>query len=378
MLSRTPTSRVYALLLTIACAAPAENGPDTSASITVAAEPDLVLGYDDSPGGPFFRVTAAAITSSGHIVVADAGNHRIVVYRPDGTLSFSAGGPGGGPQEFQTLSDVGEWDEDAIYAFDALARRVSLWSLTGEYAGSISLAGEGRARALQRLPDGFALLSVAQGTGPRQVGERAVDSAFVILLDAAGRERRTLLRAPYLRTAAIASPEGSVRITQLPFDAMGVVSLGRRAASIGWSSDSLVQRHSYDGRQVDSIRIPIPARDLSRDVIEAWASARAESTPASDRPRTIAYLAGLPHGERLPRFDRAVEDEEEMIWIREFLSPSDTVASWVLLQPDGSVAQRLTLPTQLELLYVSTDVAVGVVRDELDRELVVRLAVTRS
>lgn len=71
------------------------------------------------------RVTAAAVVDDG-IVIADAGNRRLLFMSANGTVTDSLGRRGSGPGEFQWIHRVFAI-ADTVFAFDGFEGRVTAW-----------------------------------------------------------------------------------------------------------------------------------------------------------------------------------------------------------------------------------------------------------
>jgi len=71
------------------------------------------------------RVTAAAVVGDG-VVIADAGNQRLLLLSASGTVTDSLGRRGSGPGEFQWIHRVFA-SGDTVIAFDGFEGRVTVW-----------------------------------------------------------------------------------------------------------------------------------------------------------------------------------------------------------------------------------------------------------
>ena len=97
----------------------------------------LTLGTPGKPGKegePFRRPTAAAISSSGDIFVADGyDNARVHKYSPEGKLLKSWGKPGTGPSEFNLVHGVWVDKEDHIWVADRQNHRIQIFDTDGRF-----------------------------------------------------------------------------------------------------------------------------------------------------------------------------------------------------------------------------------------------------
>lgn len=93
----------------------------------------------------------------GRVVVADAGNSRLVEFDADGSLRSTLGRRGEGPGEFRNMLVMRTWIGDSIVVWDDRARRVSVITPEVTFAGSFRLTlpeGLAFARVLGVYPDG--------------------------------------------------------------------------------------------------------------------------------------------------------------------------------------------------------------------------------
>jgi 4-amino-4-deoxy-L-arabinose transferase-like glycosyltransferase len=108
---------------------------------TEIRQPELVISEGLS------KPKGIAVDKDGNIYVGDRGNHRVVVYSPDGKKlrewgkaapEPAAGGqtqPAHQPGEFADISDLAVTQDGTVYVFDS-EPRVQAFKTTGEYIGS--------------------------------------------------------------------------------------------------------------------------------------------------------------------------------------------------------------------------------------------------
>ena len=145
-------------------AADSSEGEWTEASRwIVEPEPLLRLGtLDGSADETFVDISAIEILPDGAIVVADNGTSTVRVFETNGSLRHAFGARGEGPGEFSRLTSVGLYRADSLFTTDALQRRITIWSPTGEAARTFLLPPVPSSRTPLRL-DGATSCSF---TGP--------------------------------------------------------------------------------------------------------------------------------------------------------------------------------------------------------------------
>jgi len=104
------------------------------------APPDVALespafrhGWSDGDV-PFQTLRSAHLRSDSSIVAMDSGANRIYVFRPDGTLADSLGGPGRGPGEFLDVFGTVLLPGDTLLVFDQRTNRVTTFAPDGDLA----------------------------------------------------------------------------------------------------------------------------------------------------------------------------------------------------------------------------------------------------
>jgi sugar lactone lactonase YvrE/4-amino-4-deoxy-L-arabinose transferase-like glycosyltransferase len=120
--------------------APAASLPPTTRQ-SEARQPLLTFG-----SGDLSKPRGIAIDGSGNVYVGDRGNHRVVVYTPDGKVARTWGeaapeNSGGEaqaikPGQFADINDVAVGDDGTVYVFDS-NMRVQAFTGQGEPKGSI-------------------------------------------------------------------------------------------------------------------------------------------------------------------------------------------------------------------------------------------------
>jgi DNA-binding beta-propeller fold protein YncE len=119
-----------------------------------------------------------AVGEDGRIYAAEESNHRISVFNPDGSLSFSFGEQGGAPGQFERPSGVAVGPSGNIYVADTWNYRVQVFTPDGEYVTSWGQRGE--------LGSGAPIQPFDAFWGPRAV---AVDSSEQVYVADTGNKR---------------------------------------------------------------------------------------------------------------------------------------------------------------------------------------------
>jgi hypothetical protein len=364
-------------LLPISCA---QQSPSAGTAVPARwqiLEPALLeLGSDDGDDHAIFhRVAAVHRNSRGDVFVAD-GSREIRVFDRSGALLRRFGGPGGGPGEFSTIQKLQPLSGDTLYALDGFAARATILTEDGAVVRTLWLRS-GPSPWLAKVAAGY----VAGTSRPPlafPVGSRAFEYARFLLLAEDGDTIRTLATLPVRDMYRVQAPAGT-RTTTVPFDPHGQFAFGSDSWYFAWPAEWTITRYRYEpDSAVDTIRVDRPLRRLEPSAIEQWIDARLATTPPHELAALRRYWRAFPYRETLPAFDRMLLDEEENLWVREYVIAGDAAATWVILAADGRVLAELQTPPDLQLMHVGRDVAVGVRRDEYDREYIVAYELRRE
>lgn len=347
----------------------------------VDLEPLVVIGAQpDEPDALLFGVTEAAKLSDGRILVANAGTFVVKVFRKDGSLHSQIGGKGEGPGEFRFPGPLRVTEGDTIVLWEGDARGRARFSAQGELIEHTRLSAavipnlqnafepSGRGEAFFLLPD----LSSELGSEARRLTQwLARVTADGSRIDTLGVWPTTLRRA--MRIGA------SSTSVSAPFSPTTVLTTGGRPERvlIGDSEVPVLHVLDLDGHEVLRIRWDEHRRTPSPQDLDVAMERAVRFRPEPERTRRAEALRSFRVGP-VPAFDQLILDRMGHVWARRFVLPSDTAASWNVFDPAGIWLGVVTVPTGLNLTEIGPDYILGVVRDELDVELVVELALGRG
>jgi hypothetical protein len=160
-------------------------------------------------------------------------------------------------------------------------------------------------------------------------------------------------------------------------DPEGIYWLGATAAFYGWSADSAIVKADYQTGRIDTLWVGLPARPVTLAIKDALVKVLLEDAAPYNPPGFEARLRDLPFLPHLPRFDRIVEDEEGMLWVRQFPVAPDTIARWLVMALDGGSPQEISFPVAFDPMHISKTDVTGVLVDDLDRHQVVGFPLRR-
>ena len=310
---------------------------------SLAEDADFLLDEDEV--GFLAGTPAGILGASGLVVVADPGNHRILVLDSLGRLQRTIGRRGQGPLEFLELRSMSAWPGDSVLAFD-YRNGPSVFSpetgegrtvrLDGMFPPNLALSGpdtdqlwlvEGQLIApgqyeagRQRLP-----ISVARWQPPDSV-VRVTSVAGSELHFGPGGRGFSKPPVRYKTSVAAGSgllfvSEGDPRLTVL--DATGAVQLEVQVAGTGVELTGDVRQ------QVTDSLFALVA--LTRIRMEK----RLEKAPLPDN------TAG---------FDVTMLARDGSLWLAGRSIPGIEERLWINLEQDGSPLRRLTMPRSIRVL----------------------------
>lgn len=301
---------------------------------------------------PLHRVCGAGFLPDGKIVIADAGNVRMLIASADGRLEKSFGRKGAGPGEFDSILSM-HVAGDTILTYDSGLRRVTQWSRSGALIGTAPIAATEGATAEYRGAFGASDFLVSEYRA-RVTGPSGLTLDTVQLLRAT-RQRSTAQfpRFPWSYTYLYSEPDGSAatgyRTPFLGETKSAVVDGFLVVVPLGTSQ---AQVFTAAGVQTRIVPLPTVLRPSSRTAVNAYRDSLLEASRAvgalnprsEDRIRRV-FGDGFPVPPSTSVAD-AVAVVGARVWIRLFQAAPRGTSTWVVVDPAvGVVTARLELPS---------------------------------
>ena len=340
-----------------ACEPRTSKGPIGEPTTYSVADTVLAIGLsDDREGHALFQVRGAVRNSSGRLYIADGGSGEIRGYDSDGALVATYGRTGAGPGEHRGLGGLWFAQGDTVVSYDGVAGKLIYWSSDGQpnreerVAAADQMIGGGIPGSSQYLQ-----LTVNR---PFQfpVGTSHHDSMTVSVSGSARAVR--LGTFGYETRYAATLPTGGLIFTPLPLEPKASYAAGRKAIYVGDGSRWHVRIFAPTGEELAPIEPTVPRRPLTVEAREAWKKPLIEGMPVEQRPAMESYLAALPYSDSLPAYDALVVDEMDMLWIREFPVPGDSLVTWRVYAEEGRKTGELRLRVRERLFQVGDDFVV--------------------
>lgn len=333
-------------------------------------DPVPALDLTTSGSGPdheFYRVTDAAILSSGVIAVAEWDSNEIRLYSPEGRFLSRAGGDGEGPGEFRRLFRLQPLPGDSLAAFDSRLVRLTVLAPRGEVARVISLSPL-LLSALDLLEDGslvglISWPSLELFEGNREVLHR--QPVGVLRLSASGEVMDTIAVAA--GHDEFIFEQGSARSLFIK-DSHIVVHGGE--IFLGDSDRMEVSVFDPSGRLTRIFRVP--GLDLSISAEEIAHERAGWLGPNSSQERR-EIVARIPVPDTKPAYSSLHVDSEGNTWAEEYRQgwwafTDDVPRRWTVFGPDGKWLGEVNLPPRFTVYRIGRDYILGLARDDLEVE----------
>ncbi len=347
--------------------APTDPGRESTIEILWAHE----RGAD---GQGFEQILGAVTFPSGVIGVADHKAARVHFFSSTGASLTWSGTIGSGPGEFRELTAFGIALNGTAWAYDRSLRRVTWVGEDGQMVRSAQVetaAASWSADVVGEFESG-ALVIVGK-TVPVPDGQRTTstyrDSTLVVAYVPGDSMTEVIGRFPLFDMTVGRNSRGPTTSVH-PHGPRLQATVDRRGHGVwvGFSDTPEIRLFSAAGVVLDSIPVPLEPRKATpaENAVVEERRARLHLDPSS--------LAEAP--EHMPLFGRLLSTAEGDVWVEVIVEPGDP-PRWVVLRPDRSPPETVTLPERFTLLEVNGTRILGVSRDEDDVETLIHAVLRR-
>lgn len=331
-------------------------------------EPEYILAYAWRPRR----------LSDGRIIVPNRIGDVIKIYDAGGTYLSEFGGEGGGPGEFEYISNVWTTGGDTILVSDGRRATVSTFSPTGDFLSSTMLPrSEIDGSVLAWFEDGSFLAHRMTNPfiQPRPQVSRdsmelrwyGADHALVRVVGLLGGFRRYKFSDgsdhlfPFSPRLMWAPASDRIVVGNGDHPEMQVVSRGGLVQLIRW-------RHAE--------------AELGGTEVREFEQMLTEDLEENERPVLRRRLAELAGTHQFPHYAALLVDELGYVWVRQYRWRTDNVwtgsaylmttgpGDWWVFEPGGAWLGTVRMPEGLDLSQVGEDFILGTHRDELGVERV--------
>lgn len=325
----------------------------------------LRLGEDtDESAYLFGQIANLAVDSKGRILIADRRPPSVVVFSVDGERLGSVGGEGKGPGEYVAASGVFVSPSDSVYVMDrpygSGYPRLHVYAPTDfMYVRQIRFTYDedwGSVSSTIGVSDHGPIMRYNTIILPDNVGEPR--HSYAVLTSWAGARIRELARLPDLRLYDGLSSDGSPFAQEIEFAPNSVFRFSASQffySGLNAEIDILVT--SLAGDTVRTIRRPHDRVPLTLNDIPAQLDAEAREM----------------YPEFKPAYRYFVIDDQDNIWIKDYVEAPASEARWQVLDSEGRMIGQVLLPRTLTLHVIDTTSALvyGTLRNESGEYMVV-------
>ena len=375
---------VLTLLFALASRLAAQLPPSGAPVAGLDARSVLRIPATADDGTPVYGTAAwGTRLTGGEIVIADGADLKVRIFGTDGREVRAFGRDGRGPGEFTSLGWVGTCGSDSLFAWDYVVSRMTVldptrgrvrdWTnpaIGGPQATQCSARREWTfVSRLSRTDRSQPVVNTATASGFRY--RFWSDTLDVAVLDANGREVRTLVDQAYRESIAVNFPDGRFMAGQRLFGL---------ATFADWVGDTVVLVSSVDG----AVRFA-PTITAGPDRFRVGDATRRPPTPAdrdaaveelihrspgslADRYRTVGRE--LPMPEFMPVVHAFTTSRDGRIWVVTS-TPGSRTTELVAYATSGRVIARLSVPEPLVLFEVGADYLLGRAENEEGEQEVV-------
>ena len=317
----------------------------------------LRLGEDTDENAYLFgRIVGLAVDSKDRILVADLRPPSVAVFSLDGEWLGSVGGVGEGPGEFVTVGGVFVSPSDSVYVMDSRLGsgfpRLNVYDPTDfTYVRQSQFAYDedwGIATSAVGVSDHGPIMEYSTIVLPDNAGEPR--NSYAVLTSWAGERIRELARLPDLGLYVGLNPDRGPFAREAEFAPNSVFELSASQLFYsGWNTEIDILVTSLAGDSVRTIRRPHDRVPLKRN-FPAWLEKEAREM----------------YPEFKPAYRYFVIDDQDNIWIKDYVEAPASEARWQVLDSEGRMIGQVLLPRTLRLYVIDTAnaLAYGTLRNE--------------
>jgi hypothetical protein len=306
-------------------------------------------------------IARAELLGDGRLAVGVRERNEVYLYDSAGAYVRSIGRRGRGLGEFRSFA--GPWGllDDQIAAYDAAARRVSVFDTSGEVRRTTSYSALYSAHAAPYLEitgfvRGGAALGIVGSPPANRVGVTRPNIKLV-LLDATGRGSKTL--GSYLGREMRIGPSsnGFHPLGTTPFAFLTLAVAGNCVIALADNAAYEIRLMNSEGELKTIIRAGVKAEratDADFRVVAAEEVHRAgPNAPPTDQ--VVKMLRASSSHAEMPVLHALLLDHANGLWVEEFAGPGEKTRRVSVYSLAGLLRGAFDLPTSFDLLSADRD-----------------------
>ena len=293
----------------------------------------------------FGRIVSLAVDSKDRILVADRQPPSVSVFSVDGEWLGSVGGKGDGPGEYVEVNGVYVSPSDTVYVMDGRngygPPRLHVYDPTDfTYVRQIQFPVEEEPRRISSVAgvsDHGPIVQYNTVFRPSVVGKPRHSSA--ILMSWIGEQIRELARLPDMEIYVGLLPNGRPFVQEIKFFRGPRFRLSAsQLLYSGWTAEIDILVTSLADDSVRTIQRPHDPVPVTRDEI----------------PEGLDAEVRKMYPEFKPAYRYFVIDDQDNIWIKDYVEATASEARWQVLDSDGRMIGQVLLPNDLVLSVIDT------------------------
>ena len=376
---RNYRSAVFAMVASFAGGACAS--PDSESALptwTVASTPAVRIGDDADPRTQFADIISARRLPQGAIAVADRGSQEVRLFSNAGAFLKLLTRKGRGPGEFEGKPGPLLRSRDTLFMaeYPPGPRQIHLFDVQAGFLGRVPIvavnASGSAIRVEGRLSAGGYLVSAA----PRfanldptlRPGDLMRDSVMIGVIGSAAATSITWIGTfpSTTRIAVEPVPGAPVAVPPAPWGASTYRAASDTLIWIGDSGSGIITIFDVNGRRIREFTFPLPTHVIADSAMNsARQAAISEVTTDPQRATVMAQYSRPAVPERSPFFSGLLAGIDDEMWVQEFSENAKAHRRYIVLDRNGGVAARVTMPvSRFRLTDVGHDYVLGVESDD--------------
>jgi len=306
----------------------------------VEPTPLLDLSASDHGDPPFFGVTAATRIPEG-IAIADNGAHAIVVYDLSGKLVRRVGREGGGPGEFQRMTDLGRCAGDSVFVLDNGLKRMTVYDANLRMARVYRVPIFLHRMECSRRGIVAMLMQPKRFYPPSEMGRHPPSTGLLLLASPRGDTVATV---------------GEIQLgEQRPLGRVTALAASENRLYVGSAETGAVEVYTFDGAHAGAVTVTDPPRQTTPEEYAAEIDRLVRSVERRGPDSVLrAMFASIPRPEHVPAYRDVTASPGGVLWVTLFSSPESTTVVRAI-DSAGRLLGTARFPPQTRLLEVGSE-----------------------
>ena len=170
----------------------------------------------------------------------------------------------------------------------------------------------------------------------------------------------------------------SMRARLIPFGKYAMAAVAPHQFYFGAGDTWEVQGYDKSGILTRIYRLHRPPLPVGSGDLEAVIEEEvAQADDPSEAPEIRAGFEEMPVPDLMPAFSSIQTDHEGYLWVERFRRPGEDTPVFDILDPQGNLVGRVSIPPRSEILQIGPDHVLTLFRDELEVEYVRMLNLRR-